>query len=234
MIIAFGIICFYNLLVEFYKQKVILQSEKSKREGYDTRLKEIEEHLEELRLFRHDMKNRMLVIHQLAKKEQNENIEEYTASMIEKLDHLTKYSETGNDLVDDLINYKLSIAQKKGIKIDVRIELPYKMTITEDDFVIIMSNLLDNAIEASEKVKKDKFIKLIIKYEKGCIFICIRNRYAGKILLEDENIVTSKRDNRHHGFGLKSVKEIVEKYHGIVEITYEEDIFSVDIFIYIS
>lgn len=231
---AFVIICLYDFLEAFYQKRNFIKSEKSKIKSYNTRIKEMEKHLEELRIFRHDTKNRMLVIHQLAKKKQNENIEEYTASMIEKLDYLTKYSETGNDLVDDLINYKLSIAQKKGIKIDVRIELPYKMTITEDDFVIIMSNLLDNAIEASEKVKKDKFIKLIIKYEKGCIFICIRNRYAGKILLEDENIVTSKRDNQHHGFGLKSVKETVEKYQGIAEIIYEEDIFSVDIFIYIS
>lgn len=234
VITAFGIIYLYDLLAEFYKQKVILLSEKKRRENQDEELKQVEKDVEEWKRFRHDMKNRMLVIHQFAEQEQNENIKEYTSDMIRKIDDIVKYSETGNYALDHLINYKLSLAQQNRIKTDVTVELPEKIEIAEDDLIVILANLLDNAIEASEKVKEDKFIDLNIKYEKGCIFIHVKNRYEGEIITENGNFITNKKDKKLHGLGLKSVREIIETYNGIMDLKYEENIFSVNILIYVS
>ena len=134
------------------------------------------------------------------------------------------YIFTSNKVIDSVINYKFSIAERKGISVvcTLTADIPEAF---ERDISIILSNLLDNAIEASEKLKNAKpEIFLNILEKSGYYSILIKNRIAESILSENRKLHTTKTDKQHHGYGLKTVKILAESHNGMVDI-YEKDGF---------
>ena len=95
----------------------------------------------------------------------------------------------------------------------------------EHDISIILSNLLDNAIEASEKLTDEKpEITLIISEVTGYYSIIVKNRISSSVITENKKLATTKSDKHNHGYGLKSVKVLAEAHNGMVDI-YEKDGF---------
>lgn len=134
------------------------------------------------------------------------------------------YIFTSNKVIDSVINYKFSIAERKGISVvcTLTAEIPEAF---ERDISIILSNLLDNAIEASEKLKNAKPEIILNIFEKsGYYSILIKNRIAGSIISENKQLHTTKADKQHHGYGLKTVRVLAESHNGMVDI-YEKDGF---------
>ena len=134
------------------------------------------------------------------------------------------YIFTSNKVIDSVINYKFSIAERKGISVvcTLTADIPEAF---ERDISIILSNLLDNAIEASEKLKNAKpEIILNILEKSGYYSILIKNRIAESILSENRKLHTTKADKQHHGYGLKTVRILAESHNGMVDI-YEKDGF---------
>lgn len=188
---------------------------------------------EELRQFRHDMKNRFVAIQQMLDERKVEEVLGYTGQIIEKLGQLENYSETGCLSIDGIINYKMTRASQKGIVVDLNIVVPKQIEMEDDDIVIILGNIIDNAIEATEQLKGKKYICLNMEYEKGCIYICIKNNYDSVTCLVDGKLKTRKNNLEMHGIGLQSVNTIVEKYNGILEIERDDKEFVVNIFLYV-
>ena len=134
------------------------------------------------------------------------------------------YIFTSNKVIDSVINYKFSIAERKGISVvcTLTADIPEAF---ERDISIILSNLLDNAIEASEKLKNAKpEIILNILEKSGYYSILIKNRIAESILSENRKLHTTKADKQHHGYGLKTVRVLADSHNGMVDI-YEKDGF---------
>lgn len=187
---------------------------------------------EELRQFRHDMENRIIVIQQMLKDGEYNAAMEYTEQISEKLSQTEVYSITGNTAIDSVLNYKLTKASEKGIKIESNVAIPEKIGIDEEDIVVILGNLLDNAIEATEKLKEDKYISIDLEYDKGSVFILIKNSYDSLIRFVNGRIVTRKKDEYLHGIGLQSVNTVVEKYNGLMDIEHNNQEFIVNILLY--
>lgn len=103
----------------------------------------------------------------------------------------------------------------------------------EDDIVLILGNLLDNAIEATAHVHNGRYILLDINYQFGCIFIHIENNFDTILRLENGTLKTRKNNQEFHGIGLGIVKELVTKYHGTIDISTKENIFTADILLYL-
>ena len=84
---------------------------------------------------------------------------------------------------------------------------------------LILGNLLENALEAAEKVVENRYIRLRMKYDKNNLLIYIENSYIGKLIrTKDKKLKSTKENSENHGIGLESVKRAVEKYHGMVII----------------
>jgi sensor histidine kinase regulating citrate/malate metabolism len=111
--------------------------------------------------------------------------------------------------------------------------IPAAIGVNTDDMVVIFGNLLDNAIEASERVKNSKYIDLFVSYEEGCMILRIRNNFDKVKIDKAGDFVTRKEDDALHGIGIKSVKSTVAKYDGIIEFATDGTEFTVDIMIYI-
>ena len=134
------------------------------------------------------------------------------------------YIFTSNKVIDSIINYKFGIAEQKGISVvcTLTAEIPESL---EHDISIILSNLLDNAIEASEKLKDIKpEIILNITQKSGYYSILIKNRIEDSVISENKQLHTTKVDKQHHGYGLKTVKMLTATHNGMTDI-YEKDGF---------
>ena len=134
--------------------------------------------------------------------------------------------------IDSVINYKLSQAEKQGCNIQTEISLPDIIHIEDDDLVVVIGNLLDNAMEAVRELKENKYIQVKIKYDRECLVVKIVNSFDGKIMIKRGKIQTRKENREFHGIGLQSVKNVVDKYQGDLQYEYKDNRFSVVVLIY--
>ena len=141
---------------------------------------------------------------------------------------------TGYPAVDGLLNFKLRSVSDLGIKINIKAELPSDFNFSPFDLTVILGNLIDNALQAVSVVEKDRFIDLRMKCTKGMLFIKILNPYKTAVKKESGRIITSKADKENHGWGLRSIDEILEKYNGTSSINTDNDIFTVTVALYLD
>ena len=124
--------------------------------------------------------------------------------------------------------HKLREVEEKGIPVATEIAVPCDLELSAYDMNLLLTNLLDNAIEAS-KGEEEKQIEIAIWYVHHKLNVHIRNRSTGEIHLERDQFATTKEDKANHGYGIKIVREVVEKYNGLMEIKTPEGWFEVKI-----
>lgn len=131
------------------------------------------------------------------------------------------------------INYKFSIAEKKKISLDIKINIWINLPVDDSDICILLGNAIDNAIEATLKVQeKDRFINLYMRCIKNTLVITMVNSYDKTVHSVNGNLISTKKDIENHGMGLVSMKKVVDKYNGIILID-EGKFFSIKIVLYL-
>ena len=160
---------------------------------------------------------------------------------IEKLDETIQTMDykfnTGNAVTDVIINNKYQKAENAGISFQVKFNLGETDTISAFDIGIILNNLLDNAIEACEKLEQEqRYINLTLKKKNHFLLIEVENSFDGKVIWEDGGIVpmTTKQSDlpdilMEHGIGLKNVKNVADHYLGDMDIKIKNDVFKVTV-----
>lgn len=123
---------------------------------------------------------------------------------------------TDVNIVNNIIATKLTVAQKRAITFNINADLTRSMNIANADLCIILSNLLDNAIEACKKISnpKDRYIYLGIRNIKHVLIIKIKNGTQDIPHTMNGNFITTKSEKKMHGFGITSVRNSVNKYNG--------------------
>lgn len=180
----------------------------------------------------HDMNNHLNILYQLVNEGNLEKAKSYIKEIGKPITALSKVVWTGDDVVDAVINSKLSKMNEKGIVTDINVEFPSNTNILQNDMCTILANLLDNSIEALEKldykgrvwltVRRINQI-LLIKVENDCIDDGSQFRWE-----------TSKNDKILHGWGLANVRDTVEKYNGTIECKKENNKFVVTIMLFFT
>ena len=198
--------------------------------AYDKQVSEKTIMTKEIRKAKHDMKNNMIYLQELLKnnpEEAKEYLNEYIGSTFEKG---KEFAKSGNLPVDAILNYKYMDAVEKGINIELQMKIPDTMPYKSSDLCVVLGNLLDNAIEAVEKNQERKEIYLSLVFSKNRLMINIKNHYE-KVVKKDRmgNYISQKAKRQDHGIGLKSVKEIVYAYNGIMRVDDAGKIFEVSI-----
>lgn len=183
----------------------------------------------EIQTMRHDMKNQLLGIRTFVEDKNNGRALNYINSLIEDIDMTKKFVFTNNDMFNAIINNKFSDANSKGIKTTYDIGYEIENQIEDADINILFGNLLDNAIEACEKLEGNKEINLSIMKKRGYISIQVKNTVAEPVLQENPGLLTNKADKLNHGMGIRSIKKTVQKYDGIIDFTENGNIFICDI-----
>ncbi|MCC0697251.1 sensor histidine kinase [Clostridioides sp. ES-S-0048-02] len=186
--------------------------------------KNIESKQLKIELLSHDMKNHILCIEGMY--ENNIDIRPYLHSIKDKIKNNNIYY-TGNITLDIILNDKKDICDKYNINFIALIDFSKCNFIKDIDICNIFSNILDNAIEACNKIPLD-YREIILKGNIINNFYIIKaeNTKINNILIRDNNILTDKKDTLKHGFGIKSIKNSVDKYDGTYLIEHNENRFT--------
>ena len=172
----------------------------------------------ETRKLRHDMRNHFFCIQMLAKEGKYEEMEKYLESFNEAVSDISMEFQTGNDIVDAILNVKHQIAKKKGIQILVEGNVPIMPFVDAMDWCKIFSNAVDNGIEALEKLEnvdeKKRTLQIQLKSNGHFFVIHIENPCAEKVFISEKGIATTKNEACQHGFGLKNMEAALKKYGG--------------------
>ena len=192
--------------------------------------RDIEEYSKRMARVRHDYKNHVGVIRSLIADGHSDKALEYLDEFLGEVGKSEMLVNTGNQVVDALLNSKLSNCEKLGIKTDLEIVIPPQFKISSTDISIILSNLLDNSIEALKKLDGDeKKLGIRIKMHKNALFIDVSNNYDGHVITMNNKFISTKRNSRDHGIGLGNVARIIREHKGTIDFSYQDKMFIVSI-----
>lgn len=173
----------------------------------------------------HDMKHQ---IHSIGKQGTID-----PAALREMEETITIYDafvKTGNQALDIILAEKGLYCQKNHITVSCMVDGEKLGFLSDSDIYSLFGNLLDNAIQTVINLEPDKrVIGLTVRSEGDLLSINSHNYYAGEIKMEQGLPVTDKEDRRYHGFGVKSMVLIVEKYGGTISFDARDHVFNLNI-----
>lgn len=180
------------------------------------------------RHFRHDIKNHILLMNMLAEQEKYDELKNYLKDMGGVIDESSYVRVSGISAVDAILNEKLYEAQSHSVTTSYEVTEPERSGVKPLDLCIILSNALDNAIEANARIENadDRYLKLKIRGGERFTVISVSNPVAQEPQKSGGAYVTSKEDAENHGFGLKSIESTVAKYGGEMICKCEEGVFT--------
>lgn len=182
---------------------------------------------EQIRALKHDMKNHTLVILSYLEENRVEEAKGYAGELLDKLNKMYTYVNVGNSLLNYIINNKLSRAKESGIEIKAEIEnLPFDY-MDSVDFSALLNNLLDNAIHGALDSDSPK-LEVQISAKKGFDVITVKNSIDESVLESNPDFLSTKEEPGH-GYGMKQIRSIVDKYHGDIDIYEKNNNFIVSI-----
>jgi len=171
------------------------------------------ESVEEARRARHDLRHHVNVIKGLVSKDKSDELKAYIEKYAAGFSKMPPLSFCENDIVDVILRHFAVLAAEEDVYFEVNVSIPDTLAIDDADICVIISNLLENALEACVYVPGEKFIKVIIKKVNKNLVILVDNSYDGNTKTQNGRFMSRKRRNRI-GIGLSSVRLIAEKYGG--------------------
>ena len=181
----------------------------------------------------HDMNNHMSVIKYFLENKDYKNMDDYIKSLSERIVTNKNNNICSNKVINAICLDKCDRCKKEGINIRFDIIINKKLKIDDLDLCIVLGNLIDNAIEACEKIN-DKEVQKVIKVSARIylnqIYIKVINSKNNKVEKRNNKFLTSKKDKKNHGIGLENVKEAVHKNHGDIEIKDSKNTFEVSLY----
>ena len=176
---------------------------------------------EELREFKHDLKNYLLPLQEMAEKMPQSEMADAWEKIFQKIEDVQTLIQTGNRYVDSMINTKISLARSE--KTDVKCTILSRMDGVDGlEFCSVFGNLMDNAIEAERTVADGKKIEILIEEKMGYLRLLVQNKIDRSVLKENPELRTTKKTEGVHGIGHKSVEWTMQKMGGAVK-DYEKD-----------
>lgn len=179
----------------------------------------------------HDFKNHLNCIYNLYKYNKGTELGKYIENLINVSD-TEKIIDTGNPVIDALLNDKSNIAQKHGINFKKMLNLPSNINIAYNDICAILGNSLDNAIEACRRIENkalNKEIELSMNCRDSYLIIVVKNTLDKAPLREGRFFRSSKESPGLHGLGMQSMERTVKKYNGNMVVKYDNTHFALEI-----
>ncbi len=231
--IGMNIVVFYliNDIVDretqLYEDRIFRLQAKNQAQMY----RSISENFDKQKKKTHEYKNQISCIEALVKKNQISKLEEYVKGIYSRLDKELDAIDTNNIIVNAILNTKYQEAGENGIVFVLRINDLSGLRLEDEDIVTILSNLLDNAIEACKKCDiSRRILKLKFVIEDGMVKIGVRNTFDSPVLYENGEIKSTRLVSaEEHGVGIKNIIEVIEKYDGsyVIKDDGQEFFFSI-------
>ena len=220
-------------IVRYMRMKNEVENYKHRLEMQILQFEWMEQMIDDVRMFRHDLPKKMRPLIAMLEDERTEDAKELAEQFADFAAQTGERFHTGNYCLDTVLFCEQQIAERVG----VTIEVPYgtvfpKDGIDADDIYTIFPNALDNAIEACKKIEGDRRIEFRSHYDKMAVYVTVRNPFAGDIKIINGIPQTNKEDKTAHGYGFRSLKKSASKY-GVDNVSFsvEDGFFELRIFL---
>lgn len=208
----------FQAIAQRENKLLLLQQEKDKNKTDITYYNILEQQNNNLRAYAHDAKNHLSAIKNL---NENPEVEVHISKMVESLAEYCRVCHSGNHTLDVIVDKYVTECKINEVNFEFDVKNNNLSQIDSYDIVTILCNLLDNAIEAAEKSER-KQVRIETDFRNNFSVIIVSNSCDTSPKLDDTEFpVTTKKNNRLHGFGLKSVKKAVKKYKGDLDFEYD-------------
>lgn len=186
---------------------------------------------EQLREYRHDMRHHLLALDNILCNSDNTHAKEYINSLVERLEDTENIRYCKNQTINAVLSSYITKAKKLGCALETHIAIPEKLNIEDLDLCIVLSNALENAINACEKTEANqRYIKIKINFH-NVLRISIKNNCNEAVSFDKNGLpITAPRPG--HGIGIKSIVNTIEKYDGIFKCEYAKGEFSLNILMF--
>lgn len=229
MAILFGfVVVLAALLILVFRFMKIQEKEQENRliQDYMESLKSfysiIQKRIEATRRYRHDLAKHIRTLEYMMQQENTEDMREYVEDLKGRYGQLRKEEYCCDEVVNSIVALKMQQCQEKKIPLELQIEDIIYGGVQEVDMVGLLYNLLDNAVEANERISEGekKGISLAMGLRNGEIWMKVSNQISSG---EEVNFETKKDDKEAHGIGTKIIDSLIEKYHGRKEVTLDKE-----------
>lgn len=220
-----AIVQFVSQRVEEWKDRSrLLERSRFARENYEM-IMQVDE---DSRQRKHEMRHHMQTVHSLLAAGETEKAGEYIEKLIQETDQFAETTYSENIVVNSIVGIRLNQVKRGGIAVHSHIHVPAVLEIDDVDLNSLLSNMLENAIEACMRMedRAGAYINLEIRKNQRFLFIECENSVAPGENLEPGQ-ATLKDDAKEHGFGLKTMSAVAEKYASITQIQREPGRFVV-------
>ena len=219
----FCILFSYKKLQQNFRLSTEISLLEQEEHSLNQYVEEAKTRYDETKSFRHDIRNHITVVKNLLQSGKLEEAVSYMEDMDDRTEKLSFPCSTNNPVVDILVGNKLGIAKSMGIDVDCSLLLPYPCSLKDIDICIILSNALDNAIQAVKRLDAgmEKFIHVSGRIQGDFLMMEIENSFHGKGAFKK-------------GTGLSNVEKVAEKYGGAMSIEAQENKFVLHVLLIIS
>lgn len=230
IILVFALTAFICVLYFLYhknkdEQQNILLRQSLLEEEHNTIKKYYEQDAQRL----HDMKHLFIYLQTCISNQNLDEAQTCLTTYLGKIEQAEHRVWTGNTDVDFMINYHYNQMKEKEIQFQLETDF-YELPIPHSEFMVILGNILDNAIEAAEKcLPEHRSIDLKLKNVNNMFILKSSNTYIDEPKTNGKKLLTSKADKSIHGWGLQNIKQIVTEYNGEVRISHEKGLFQITI-----
>ena len=214
----------YILLKNSYVQNMRVENELIRNQM--SLYQSMEQNYRQQQKYLHDYKNQLGCIQGLLEKGNMGEALDYIEELTGGIRKSTDYVDTNHVIVNVILNQKYQYAQENGIAMIISVNDLSCLTMKKEDLVILLSNLLDNAIEACQKIAADKIIQFKMVTEEENLILSVKNPIERLPEMEGERILSSKKNRRNHGIGLTNVEDVVKRNQGVSSIKFEDGYFS--------
>lgn len=244
-------------LTDYYKKGQEYQQEYMEMEL--AHFREYKQAQDETRRVRHDMKNNLTCISMLLEEGKNQEAKDYVEQLLGEVKAFSPKVVTGDEMLDAIVASKWSKMEERHISFQLDGVLDQGLNWKPIDVCTVFSNGLDNAIEACEKVEKERSISLSLKYTRNFYYIILSNTVKGNVSILEHEIgkwdkksrisqedksstinegelvigsrYTTKKNKELHGYGLENMNRTIEKYDGNMSIQQEGNRFILKIMV---
>lgn len=230
----FFVFYLYDVISVYYNNRLHQILLEKQNNYYNRQFELTKESLSAMNTLKHDLKNHLTAIYSLLQKGQTSQAAEHLSQMTRICEFDKKYADSGNFSIDSILNFKLEEAIKHDIAASLDLSIPAQLDMTSFDMAVILGNLLDNAVYANLSLPQDRYMDIVMRFDKGRLLIKIENPYDGTLRMQDGKLLTTKADQTHHGLGMDSIRNAIKKYNGLLTVDHSDNIFRTQILMYVD
>lgn len=177
----------------------------------------------------HDMKQHLVILKEYEQSGNIQGLHDYLEEISGQFERTKSVCWTGIKILDIILNQKKAYAEKQGIEVQIQIKSVDSIPLKESEICSLFGNLLDNALEACQRIEEKKWIYVSIEQQNQMLFISIRNSIQEEPTRKGRAFVSTKSQDELHGYGIKSVRSIVKRNGGMIQYRITDKQVCVDI-----